>query len=56
MSDKLQKKRQGNNFAFKNGGKIQNEYIFLLKCDMARTRIQNSDFTTQNNKPGLGNH
>ena len=24
--------------------KIRNEYIFLLKCDMARTRIQNSDF------------
>ena len=25
--------------------KIRNEYIFLLKCDMARTRIQNSDFS-----------
>ena len=26
--------------------KIRNEYIFLLKCDMARTRIQNSNFRT----------
>ena len=24
--------------------KIRNEYIFLLKCDMARSRIQNIDF------------